>query len=455
MQSLNKSNKRLSFYEFCGYNDEINEIINKEKINLKYRILFINYFSLKYLNIINKCFSETFNEIDKWIIANITRQNNILNKFINYLKENLNNKKNYILEYMDFNQNNFDKTKVNLSLIYEKMFIKEILDIYNTPIEHKLIQKESLNYSELFVYNLNDLIFIYNSLKEYGSNTNYYLVKYNIVYDLFIKKYLIQKGFKLLPYNNNEEKNINSNIIKRSLIMKNNENIININSNKDSNSVSKGISNISTSRSKNNICENIMRGISKKLINLTNSEYNKFLSLFSIFDNKYININELFTVLLILGSKLISSKKFLETIPSSLVESKKDKRILLTKDEFMNINFWFENDEYLNIPCNEEEELYINFDKLNNKNYDKEYKINKIKESIFNINKEENYIDIEILVNLLEKINEKNDKDNSNKENNEKLSIKEPIELMEKFKFKNNKFIKSINNNIFDCIFKN
>ena len=449
IQTLNKSIK-VPINDSFVYNEDINKIIIKEKNRLKYRILFIKYFYLKYQNIINKCFTETFNEMDKWITLKITGQNNLLNEYINYLKENLNNiNKKSFLKNFDFDENNFDKIKVNLSIIYDKIYIKEILDIYNTPIEHKLLQIENLTYSESFIYNLKDLLYIYNSLKDFGSSTNNYIVKYNIVYELFIKKYLIHKGFRLLV-NNNEDQILNQNNTKRSLILnyKENSNII---SNKDSNSTTKLISNISTNRSKNNIYENLIKGIPKKLINLSHFEYHKFLSIFAIFDNKYININELFTILLIIGSELISPKAFLDDIKNKLFDGKKDERILLTKEEFMNIKFWFEDDEYLNIPCDEEEkELYINFDEIDNEIYNKEYKIKKIKESIFEINKEENLFDIEIYKNVLEKLNKRIKSYNSNNQNNEKI-----LQTKENKNNKKYKFIRKIQNNIFDSIFKN
>ena len=431
----------ISISEITGFNEEINEIINKEKNRLKYRIMFLKYFSIKYINIINNCFNETFVEMDKWITLNIRGQNKILNEFISYLIRSLNNNnENITLKNRDFDGNIItDDYKKDLSNIYDKIYTKEILDIYNISNEYKLINLENLSYTQLFSYNLNDLLNIYNVLKELGSYPYPYIIKYNLVYELFIKKYLIQKHFNILlnneksienqnnhinniERNSNISKNFNKKINKESNSFKklnSNNNISNIINHRNSKKNSSN-NKINYSNSKQNIhsitggsdiyySENIIKGISKKLLGLSNSKYKKLLLLFGLFNNKYININELFTTLLIIGSELISSNQFWDSIQDYLPEEKlKEKRILLTKEEFMNIKFWFEDDEYLNIPYDiKEEEIYKNFD-INNEsvnNSNKIYKIQKIKESIFEINEEDNLFDIKIFQNILDKIN--------------------------------------------------
>ena len=382
---------------------------------------------MKYHDTINNCFDETFVEMDKWITFNIRLQNNILNDFINYLTRSLNKNLDTVsLSNRDFDESiNLNKYKIKLSDIYNKINVNGILDIYSNSKEHKLIQFENLNYTQSFSYNLNDLLNIYNSLKESGAYPFPYIIKYNIVYELFIKKYLIQKGYNILLNNSNNKEIVNQN----NQIMNNDKNAsankksskrhhsrthhsnskVNSSSNKANVSNSK-VNNISTTRGSEIFNhENYLKGISKKLLGLSNTKYQKFLSIFELYENKYININELFTTLFIIGSELISPNQFFESIQGSLPESKiNEKRILLTKEEFMNIKFWFENDEYLNNPCDYREfEIYKNFeneveDKNNNS---KEYKIKKVKESIFEINAEEELFDIEIFKTILDKIN--------------------------------------------------
>ena len=441
----------ISYSDISGFNEEIIEIINKEKYKLKYRILFLKYFSLRYQDIINNCFTETFTEMDEWIIYNVKRQNNTLNDFIEYLTRSLKrNKDNITLSNSGFDENKIlDKYKIDLTNVYNKIYIKEILNIYNIYKDQRLIQLENLSYTQLFSYNLTDLLYIYNSLKEYGSYPYTYIIKYNIVYEIFIKKYLIQKGYYLLLNDNkkiNEKNDISLNINKKFNKKTNKENngyklksSIFINkidignskvsnkNNKTNNSASKA-NNMSTSRvSEIYISENLIKGIPKKLLNLTNTKYQKFLLIFETFNNKYININELFTTLLIIGSELITSSQFWDSIKNYLPENKlKENSILLTQEEFMNIKFWFEDDEYLNIPSDDKElEIYKNFEENNDNSIDddeKIYKIKKIKESIFEINSEDNLFDIQIFKNLLDKLN-KNINENLKMKTNEYSSL--------------------------------
>ena len=172
-----------------------------------------------------------------------------------------------------------------------------------------------------------------------------------------------------------------------------------------------------------------------------------FIRIFLVYENKYININTLFTTLLIIGSELISSEKFYEQINSYIPEKKKNKtHLLLTLEEFMKINFWFENDHYLNeiSDINEENrfqgkynssysinqvndgtkrkntinETFFNHGGTSTsirKNYEfrkssekieKNKKINKIKELIFDINKNnDGLFDINLFGQLLDLLN--------------------------------------------------
>ena len=172
----------------------------------------------------------------------------------------------------------------------------------------------------------------------------------------------------------------------------------------------------------------------------------EFIQIFSVYEGKYININTLFTTLLIIGSELISSEKFFEQISLYLQNKEESKNnnngnnshVLLSLDDFMKINFWFEKDNYLNelSDYSEQKNLqgkydpYYSINHVNNgiknkfkvgdfvlnfvkrklseiKKYslksEKKDKISKIKETIFDINKNrEGFIDINILGELLD-----------------------------------------------------
>ena len=134
-----------------------------------------------------------------------------------------------------------------------------------------------------------------------------------------------------------------------------------------------------------------------------------------MFNNNFININELFTSLLILGSQIINPENFLELIKEYLPEKKKEeKNIFLTKEEFVELPFWFETDEYLNaLKDSNERESYLDInlenleiEKNNTNNYEqKPLKINAIKEAIFEINSEDGLLELNRIFVLLNKLN--------------------------------------------------
>ena len=80
------------------------------------------------------------------------------------------------------------------------------------------------------------------------------------------------------------------------------------------------------------------------------------------------------------------------------IKNNNSKHILLSKEEFLNLNLWFENDKYLTTNIDEKEEALFN--KENSK-------IQKIKTCIFDINEEEGKIDLNKISNLLDKYNGK------------------------------------------------
>ena len=238
--------------------------------------------------------------------------------------------------------------------IYNKYKLKiEDYFITNKEDDDRKIEIKKFNYSVVDLFNL------YNLLKEYSSESIDYLVKTNIVKEMLIKKYFI-------------------------------ENPSNINNN----------------------------AISQKIRELNYEHYHHFISLFEEYDGKYVNINELFTTLILIGSDTISNEKIKELSTENI----------LKKEDFMKINFWFENDVYLSKPFNEEEEKIIN-EKNGNKEKEKEEeeeededeenkykKVDLVKETIFDINQEDNKIDMRKLGKLFEIINEQEKKREEEKE---------------------------------------
>ena len=389
--------------------EEMKNLIVNEKRKFKYRLIFLKYYTLRYSNIINECFNETYNAMDDLIIMSVRSQNNTLNEFMNYLNKSLNNFYNKIsLDNFEFDSYDiYLRYKKDINIIYEKMKYNVIFntdkilfennkDNENEHEENKkknkiLINEDEMSYIQLFAYNLNDLMYIYSYIKTYGANTCNFLVKYDIVKEILVRQYFTKKKYGI--YDNKKDENNN-----------------NYNSN---NMLYQFLS------EENN-------GICKKILFSSNINYINFLNRFSLYNNNYININELFNALILLGSQIITSEKFMELIKEYLPENKKElKNILLNKDEFMKIPLWFEKDEYLNVLYdNKEQEYYLDIAKYyyseenieeNKDGESKPIKINAIKSAIFEINSEDNILDLNKIIVLLNKINNINENTEENK----------------------------------------
>ena len=412
---LNKLSKNgIIFYE-----EELSIQIRCEKQKFKYRLMFLKYFISKYYYIIINCYNDTFNAMDDWIIMSVRSQNNSLNEFIFYLKKALTKtKKKVSLE--DFEFDNFDiyrRYKIDILSIFEKMNLNSIVNLNNKKTnEIVLINEDDMSYEEQFVYNIYDLLYIYNYLKTFGTKGCEYLIKYEIVKEILIHHFFSRKKYGDLS---NINKNLNKNNSENDLI----SNEIN-NTSENNNSI-----NLIKQTNTNllyNLNEDENNGISKKILFISNINYIHFLNHFSEYNNNYININDLFTCLILIGSELITSQKFIEQIKDQLKEKNESNHIYLTKEEFVNFQFWFENDIYLNIYNDKKEEELFNEEKKNNANLTK---IKKIKESLFEINAEEGKIDLNKISKLLDKFNEKEkkEKEKVNKAENEKMKEENEI----------------------------
>ena len=408
---------KISKNGFILYEEEFTNQIKIEKQKFKYRLMFLRYFIIKYYNTLIECFNSTYNAMDDWIIMSVRSQNNSLNEFVSYLKKLL-SKSNKKASLEDFEFDNFDiykRFKIDISFIFDKMNLNSIVNLKNkknkTKNEILLINENDMSYLDKYIYNINDLMYIYNYLKTFGTEGCEYLVKYEIVKEILIHQYFSKKKYGDLSNinkisNNNSENDGNSFEINKD---ENNNNSFNLFKYNNFNNIKLNDEN---------------NGIPKMVLFISNINYINFLNKFSEYNNKYININDLFTSLIIAGSELITSSKFIELIKEQLPKEKNlSKHILLSKEEFLNINYWFENDKYLNSFFDEKEEEDITKEEKNNKNNnedesEKTIKIKKIKNSMFEINVEEEKIDLYKIIALLDKLNgvKENDKNNNKKE---------------------------------------
>ena len=379
ISSSSTKKSRMNKLSKPALDEEFSQQIKIEKDKFKYRLMFLKNYIIKYFQIIIECFNTTYNTMDDWIIMSVRNQNNSLNEFVNHLKKILNkNSKSIDLDKFEFdNFNIYSRHKVDIVSILDNMNLTSFIDT-NKQIKNKdekkeiiLININDISYSDKFVYNINDLMQIYNYLKSFGNDGCDYLIKYEIVKEILVHKFFAKRKYEN-KISNNPINTTNEDDIEKKTLFK--------------------------SQNKINFEEN--NGIPKAIKFLSNVNYINCLDNFSEYQNNYININDLFTCLILIGSELITSEKFEENI-----KEKNNKEIIssLSKEEFLDLNLWFDEDKYLNSFSDIKEETF--FSDKNNEN-----KIKKIKSCIFEINEEEGKISLNKIINLLNKFSRnKND----------------------------------------------
>lgn len=268
----------------------------------------------KYRLITLKTFAQNANEIISNIFTEVYSQ---MDEWIIKSVKTQNDTLNSFIYYIQRALHNFT------SAISLDDFEFDSYDIYKPINIERYFSPENDEYN--FNYNIRDLLSIYNNIKQYATFDSS-LIKREIIIEILIKKYFANQ--------------IHSD------------------------------------------------GISSYIKSHSYSSYRKFIDFFiediqridnkeNVEYDKYVNINNMFTALILLGSKTISANEFKNMIDG--IELFKSTKV--NKENFMKIYFWFEEDDYLNNPFDEDEKTYLNERKIN--------KVDLIKEVLFDVNKDE------------------------------------------------------------------
>ena len=312
-------NNNIINNEVNFYKEEIKLQIKNEKSKYKYRLLLLKYFSLSQYDIITKTYNDTYALMDEWIIDSVKHQNDVLNNFIYYLNRAIINNTSSLSLY-DFEFDAFD--------IYDTKNIAVALNGDVDDVKQDVVVMSRENYQEVFAYSVFELYELYLKVKKHATYVSY-LVKEDIVYEVLVKRFFTGR------------------------------------------------------------CEN--DGVCAFVKRMNGKEFKKFVDGFiedvervNVDANvneveywEYVNIKELFTVLMLLGSVVVSDEMIKEMVGKcNVVRSTKVK-----KEEFMKMEFWFEEDGYLELVKGDKEKGM-----LEQKNITK---INAVKEVLFLINKDE------------------------------------------------------------------
>ncbi len=270
------------------YEEGVLENIRKEKLKFKFRITVLKHFSLDYLERIFYTTQRVHNNMDSWIMIGVRLQNIALTKVKNILLK-------FIDEGKEIPLNTFDYIEMDY-------FDKEFGCYDQINYEHILGSRKRESHIHLdFTYDITCLEMAYHEMKKFEIENN------------IMSKYIFKEMFiKGIVFNRSEatEKPINAAICYPLKYL----------SYKD-----------------------IMRLVDK--FKVTFEHYNKEeINKKEVYED-YIDIGGIFTIISIIGSQVLSRKD-----KANIENEFKDKLIkgkYITKEDFKNFHFWFEDDEYL------------------------------------------------------------------------------------------------------------
>ena len=419
VSSQNNLNNNNSGKEKTIISEEtFQSIIKNEKDKLKYRLIFIKDFAIKYIFIISQIYLKIFENADDWVIKSIHKENETQNEVINLLKyklqqiekideeleidtiemdafeKRIDDEEKNSSKISDIKIRPIDNTSVITSGIYNKInldflindnffdiklvkkeqieqneknnnknknihdYINEIRDyeislskLINNNVGNYYVMSEKSSISneeellkeEDFYYDVEKFLDVYKEITYLEEEKN--IINYDILFEVFIKQYLI---------NNKEEKN---------------------------------------KYEYNAICNNLQKLNIKQILHL--------IDLCKInFENKkdnieyevFIKTSEFFTLLSLIGAEILTSEKeeqILKDFDDKFINGK-----YVEKKEFIKYQFWFEK--------------FFEFQTINLNNDDNEFKYNEkdqqmnIKEFLFEVwNDGNGNIDLKKLLEVL------------------------------------------------------
>ena len=347
-------------------------IIKQEKDKLKYRLCFIKDFAIKYVIIISKIFIKIFDNLDDWVIKSIQKENETQNEVVNLLKKKLKQieKINVEMEIDSIEMDAFDKrntsniseknirpidnSNLSTSGLYDKINIDFLKDdkFFNVQLKQKNINQTNKEDDEPNIYN--DIA----EEKEYEI-----VIPDKIKNNIDSSEFISDKNISSIEGENTRDKGFYFdldkffNIYKEIVAFEEEKNIISQHNffesfikyyifNDNEESVKYEYNAISNNLKKLNI-KQIMRLINLCKINLEKKNDEKDMEY-----DTYIKTPEIFTFLSLAGAPILTG-----VIEDNILEHFKDKFFdggYVTKNEFMQFNFWFEK--------------YFEFQKDKNKN---------------------------------------------------------------------------------------
>ena len=353
--------------------ENVKKILDKEKSKYKYRLCFLRSFVTRYMIIINQTSKKVFQNIDNWIINSVSMQSEARKSVINKLKSLLNEKK-LIDEEKDINHIELDTfesfednkiyEKLNVEYLISNDFVNIIIKEEKDPEQNKKKRKDKIvqkNYkiivpkeyqndnmidvkkkiklsdrlSEIdFAYNIYKFYDLYNKIVLFEVKKN--VIRQNIFYENFIKKYIFIKDHKDKIELSNDSINIIENNDNHKNYFLSNK-VVFQNFNLDKLNISKFP--IICNALKTLSYRNIKKLFSFFLIPIEHAKNDESKKENEEYD-KYIDTTKIFTILALIGCEVLTEKRennIMKDLKFKLVKNK-----FLSKHEFMLYKFWFE-----------------------------------------------------------------------------------------------------------------
>ncbi len=372
------------------YEDDIKNSIKSEKAKFKYRVTMIKYWGVNKLDNLRNIANIAFEKLDEWIISTIKAENDAMNFVVNKLRRNVDLER---------------KFKISAEL--------DVFDIY-TPVDFNSSsnsnsdgKKHTYNYKNVndnCLFNLYKFKSVNEELRLYEVQNNY--IRISMFIEVFVKKYIVDSSDSCLPQslrmlsfhnyskfmkhfevstpperayssnnnNNNNNENItnkesadldNENINKENIILENEkEREKETKSGFDSKAetakdgiksetkishftgMSSGSGNINPNTNNMN---NMNNANSASNVNIHNSSRHGNR-------NEYLNLRDISTIILLMHCRVLDANS--EAALRVKIEPMVINNTLISREDFLNLEFWFEKDVFMNNMLEEESELY-------------------------------------------------------------------------------------------------
>ena len=296
---INSSLTTHSKFHEISNEEIVKKMIDREKLKYKYRILVIKYYAIHFLQKLQYASDRVHNNMDSWIIVSVRLQDQAMQTVKKKLLK-------YVENMEDIPIDLFDNFHMDQFSTFDEIY-------HQINYEHILGSKKRESHFYInFNYDILSLKLFYEDLKKFNVENN--VICFNVFKEMFIKEVFFNRD-------ESNKKNLN-------------------------NGISEPLKFLSY--------KDVMNLVDKFKFDFKEEEHFDKFNIHKEFRDivdkenvyeEYINYGGFFTVISIIGSKVIENKEI--DLINNYFKDKISKGCFIKKDDFLNYKFWFEDDEYL------------------------------------------------------------------------------------------------------------